>query len=194
MFGNTSVNNSGLVGSKINSTTLNCLKELELENQKLRFQVNSLKVANKKLREQYQGLYSQSSTYYQEAIENKEYKNQYDSLRKKYQQKEESMKRIEETKQQPILQQGNEYRRQFPYLSYPNEIPPNTEIHIRPMGVVQEDKCEPNSKKRRTRTRERKNNKIIAHKYKKYCDLYNDCAIGEEEEDWKSTMEKYGNK
>ena len=110
-----------------------------MENQKLRFQVNSLKLAHTKLREQYQGLYSQSSTYYQEAIENKEYRNQYDSLLKKYQQKEGSMKGIEESKQQPILQQGNEYRRQFPYLSYPNEIPPNTEIHIRPMAVVQED-------------------------------------------------------
>ena len=91
MFGNTSVNNSVLMGAKINSTTLNCLKELEVENKKLRFQVSNLEVVYKKLQDQYLQLYSQSKTYYQEAVENKEYKDQYGTLRKKFQVKEESM-------------------------------------------------------------------------------------------------------
>ena len=190
MFGNTSVNNGGLMGSKINSHTLNCLKELEVENQKLRFQASNLKVAYKKLRDQYQGLYFQSTTYYQEAVENKEYKDQYDTLRKKFQEKEESMNRSMESKHQPMLQQGNEYRRQFPYISYPNEIPPNTEIHIKPIGLqnFKNSKNEPPKKKRRQKT----SKKLIAHKYKTYCDLYNNDQNEEEEResgDGEYTME-----
>ena len=116
------------------------VEELEVENQKLSYQVSSLKAAYKKLRDQYQGLYTQSSTYYQESLENKEYKDQYDTLRRTFQEKEESMNRSMESKHQPMLQQGNEYHRQFPYISYPNEIPPNTEIPIKPIGTTEEKK------------------------------------------------------
>ena len=139
MFGNTSVNNSGLMGSKINFTTLNCLKEVEVENQKLRFQVSNLTVSYKNLRDQYQALYSQSTTYYQEAVENKEYKDQYDTLRKKFQEKEESMNISMESKHQPILL---------------NEIPANTEINIKPIGLqnFKNSKNEPPKERRGQKT------------------------------------------
>ena len=185
------------MGSKLNSTTLNCLKEMEIQNQKLSFQLNSLKTAYKKLRDQYQGLYSQSSTYYQEAVENKEYKDQYDSLRKKCQDKETIMNESLVSKQQPMLDQGNVYRQQFPYVSYPNELPPNTEILIK--SVEGSNSKEPPRKKRRGRERERErersrstNKKLITHKYNKYRDLYNDQNVEEKdsvESDGESAME-----
>ena len=185
MFGNTTAKSGGLMGSKLNSTTLNCLKDMEIENQKLNFQLKSMKAAYKKLRDQYQGLYSQSSTYYQEAIENKEYKEQYDHLRKKCQDKETNLKESLESKNQPMLEQGNAYRRQFPYLSYANELPPNTEIHIKPVASRSSNsRSEPPRKKRREqRERSRSSKKVIAYKYKKYCDLYKNRNSENEEKD-----------
>ena len=187
MFGNTSVNNSGLMGSKINSTTLNCLKELEVENQKLRFQ------ASKKIIRNYKTSIKDYIPNLQPIIKKlsktRNIKINMTLLRKKFQEKEESMNRSMESKHQPMLQQGNEYRRQFPYISYPNEIPPNTEIHIKPIGLqnFKNSKNEPPKKKRRQKT----SKKLIAHKYKKYCDLYNNDQNEEEREsgDGESAME-----
>ena len=188
MFGNKTNVNGSLMVSKMNSTTLNCLKDMEMENHRLTYELSSLKASYKKLRDQYQGLYSKSSTYYQESLENKEYKDQYDTLRKKCQDKAESMKHDLENKQQPTLDQGDAYRRQFPYLSYANGIPPNTEIHIKPIDNSQNQ--QPAKKRRR---REKTDKKLLARKYKKYCTLYNDQnKEGEEdviESDGESAME-----
>ena len=195
MFGNSTSINSSVMGSSINSTTLNCLKEMELKNQKLSYQLSSLRTAHTKLREQYQGLYSQSSTYYQESVENKEYKNKYDSLRKKIQENEECKSKSIDSKQQPSLEQGDAYRRQFPYLSYANGIPPNTEIHIKPIDRT--EYLQP-IKKRRLEKTDRK--KLLAKKYKKYRNLYrerNNTDEDEEEQvesDGESTMETSENR
>ena len=102
----------------------------------------------------------------------------------------ESMNRSMESKHQSMLKQGNKYRRQFPYISYPNEIPLNTEIHIKPIVLqnFKNSKNEPPKKKRRQKS----SKKLIAHKYKKYCDLYNNDQNEEEEResgDGESTME-----
>ena len=194
MFGDKTNVGGALMGSKMNSTTLNCLKDMEMENQRLTYQVTSLRAAYKKLRDQYQGLYSQSSTYYQESLENKEYKDQYDTLRKKCQEKEESLKHVTESKQQPSLEQGDAYRRQFPYLSYANGIPPNTEIHIKP--VDSSKNLQPLKKRRR---REKTDKKLLARKYKKYCTLYNEQKNENEEKeelesDGESAMEIHENR
>ena len=188
MFGNKTNVNGNVMSSKLNSTTLNCLRDMEMENQKLSYQLNSLTATYKKLRDKYQGLYSQSTTYYQESLENKEYKDQYNSLRKKCQEKEETMSKANESKQQPSLEQGAAYQRQFPYLSYSNGIPPNTEIHIKPMDSSQNQ--QPPKKRRR---REKTDKKLVARKYKKYCNLYNEQNDIEKEDsvesDGESAME-----
>ena len=187
MFGNKANLSASLMPSKMNSTTLNCLKDMEMENHRLSYELSSLKVAYKKLRDQYQGLYSKSSTYYQESIENKEYKEQYDVLRKKCLDREESMKCETLNKQQPTLDHGDAYRRQFPYLSYSNGIPPNTEIHIKPIDNSQNQ--QPAKKRRR---REKTDKKLLARKYKKYKTLYNEQNSENEdvvESDGESAME-----
>ena len=195
MFGNKTNVNGSLMVSKMNSTTLNCLKDMEMENHRLTYELTSLKAAYKKLRDQYQGLYSKSSTYYQESLENKEYKDQYDTLRKKCQEKEETMKQVTESKQQPSLDHGDAYRRQFPYLSYVNGIPPNTEIHIKP--IDSSINLQPTKKRRR---REKTDKKLLARKYKKYCTLYNEQNNDNEDkeeiesEDGESAMEIHENR
>jgi len=177
MFGKGAVSNNSMMSSKINSTTLKCFRDIELENQKLRYQLTSLQTAHAKLRDRYQSLYSQTSNYYQEAEENKEYKEQYATLHKKYLENQETMRKTEDIKQQPILQQGNEYRRQFPYISHPNEVQQTGDGYIKSKSSKRDTSREPPKKKRR----ERDNKKTIAHKYKKYCDLYKEQNTEEQE-------------
>ena len=97
-----------------------------MENQKLQYQLNGLKTSYNSLRKKYQELSAQLNEYHRKSIENKEYRDQYDVLLKQVQntQREKENETRKDNPQQPSLQQGPDYRQQ--YLSYGNEIPPNT--------------------------------------------------------------------
>ena len=76
MFSSASQNKSLLKASKVSTTTINCLQETEMENQKLCYQLDSMKTAYSSLRKKYQELSSEINDYHRKAIENEEYKDQ----------------------------------------------------------------------------------------------------------------------